>query len=151
MQTVREDLILFNVEAADAEEAIRKVGQRLLEKQFVKDSYIDAVVEREAVYPTGLQLRGMAVAMPHTAGIHVNTPAVCLAKLAHPVTFSHMGDPDVKVEAELLFMMAIQDPDAQLEMLQQVMGVFVNEEAVMALKNADSEASLYEIAKTYIG
>lgn len=151
MQAVYKDLVLFNVEAKDAEEAIRKVGQRLFEKQFVKDTYIDAVVEREAIYPTGLQLKGTAVAMPHTAGIHVNTPAVCVAKLAHPVTFAHMGDPDVKVEAELLFMMAIQNPDAQLETLQKVMGVFVNEDAVMALKNANSEASLYEIAKTYIG
>lgn len=151
MQSVYEDLVLYGVEAANAEEAIRKVGGRLLEKGFVKDTYIDAVVQREVEYPTGLQLKNTAVAMPHTAGIHVNIPAVCVAKLAHPVVFAHMGDPDAKVEAELLLMMAIKDPNAQLETLQKVMGVFTNEAAVEALRSAGDQRTLYEVAKTYIG
>lgn len=151
MQAIYEDLIVTGVEAGDAEDAIRQVGAYLLKKGFVKDTYIDAVAQREHDYPTGLQLKGMAVAMPHTAGIHVNTPAVCVAKLAHPVTFSHMGDPDTKVEAELLFMMAIQSPDAQLETLQKVMGVFTNDEAVAQFKAAADHAALYQVAKTYIG
>lgn len=151
MQAVYEDLVLYGVEATDAQDAIRKVGQHLLDKGFVKDTYIDAVAKREVEYPTGLQLKDMAVAMPHTAGIHVNTPAVCVVKLAHPVTFAHMGDPDTKVEAEILFMMAIKDPDAQLETLQKVMGVFTNAAAVAELKAAGDKATLYQVAKTYIG
>lgn len=151
MQAVYEDLVLYGVEATDAQDAIRKVGQHLLDKGFVKDTYIGAVAKREVEYPTGLQLKDMAVAMPHTAGIHVNTPAVCVAKLAHPVTFAHMGDPDTKVEAEILFMMAIKDPDAQLETLQKVMGVFTNAAAVAELKAAGDKATLYQVAKTYIG
>lgn len=151
MQAIYEDLVLYGVEAEDAQDAIRKVGQHLLDKGFVKDTYIDAVAKREVEYPTGLQLKDMAVAMPHTAGVHVNTPAVCVAKLAHPVTFSHMGDPDTKVQAEILFMMAIKDPDAQLETLQKVMGVFTNDTAVAEFKAAADQQSLYQVAKTYIG
>lgn len=151
MQAVYEDLVLYGIEAKDAEDAIRQVGQHLLDKGFVKDTYIDAVAQREKEYPTGLQLKDMAVAMPHTAGIHVNTPAVCVAKLAKPVIFNHMGDPDTKVEAELLFMMAIQSPDAQLDTLQKVMGVFTNDAAVAQLKAAADQSALYEAAKQYIG
>jgi len=151
MQAIYEDLVLYGVDARDAEDAIRQVGQHLLDKGFVKDTYIEAVVKREAEYPTGLQLKDMAIAMPHTAGVHVNTPAVCVAKLARPVTFAHMGDPDTKVEAELLFMMAIQSPDAQLDTLQKVMGVFTNDEAVARFKDAADQNSLYETARQYIG
>lgn len=151
MQAIYEDLVFYGVEAEDAQDAIRKVGQHLLEKGFVKDTYVDAVAQREVEYPTGLQLKDMAVAMPHTAGVHVNTPAVCVAKLAKPVTFSHMGDPDTKVQAEILFMMAIKDPNAQLETLQKVMGVFTNDAAVAEFKAAGDQATLYQVAKTYIG
>jgi PTS system galactitol-specific IIA component len=151
MSTVYEDLIVTGVDARDAQDAIRQVGQYLLKGGYVKDTYIGAVAQRESEYPTGLQLKNMGVAMPHTAGIHVNTPAVCIAKLAHPVTFLHMGDPDTKVEAELLFMMAIKDPNAQLETLQKVMGIFTNDAAMAEFQAAEDRETLYKVAKTYIG
>ena len=151
MQAVYEDLVVFGVDAKDAEDAIRQVGRHLLDKGFVKDTYIDAVAQREKEYPTGLQLKDLAVAMPHTAGVHVNTPAVCVAKLAHPVTFAHMGDPDTKREAALLFMMAIHTPDAPLHTLQKVMGVFTNETAVARFKAAADKHELYLTAMEYIG
>ena len=57
MQAVYEDLVVFGVDAKDAEDAIRQVGRHLLDKGFVKDTYIDAVAQREKEYPTGLQLK----------------------------------------------------------------------------------------------
>ena len=123
-QATFRNLILRDVEAANAEEAIRKVGQRFYDEGFVKDTYIDAVVAREKNYATGLQLADIAVAMPHTDPQHVNRPGVCIAQLKHPVEFEHMGDPDTKVQAEMLFMMAIKNPDEQVELLQKVLGVF---------------------------
>ena len=151
MQSCYEDLIILDVDAKDAEDAIRQVGKLLYDGGYVKDTYVDAVAAREKEYPTGLILQDINIAMPHTMGIHVNIPAVCVAKMAHPVTFGHMGDPDTKVEAELLFMMAIKDPDAQVETLQNVMGVFTNSEAVAALKAASTKEELFAAAQKYIG
>ena len=150
MANIHEELILVDVEAKNYEEAIRKVGKQLFDNGYVKDTYIDAVVAREADFPTGLHLEGIDIAMPHTAGVHVNTPAVCVAKLKNPVEFSHMGDPDTKVQATLLFMMAIKDPDAQIETLQAVMGVFTNQEAIEELNKAKTKEELFSVAKKYI-
>lgn len=151
MQSCHEELIAIGVEAENYEEAIHKVGALLYDNGYVKDTYVDAVVARELDFPTGLILDGIQIAMPHTAGVHVNKPAVCVAKLAKPVTFGHMGDPDTKVAAELLFMMAIKNPDEQIETLQAVMGVFTNKEAIAALKAADTKEALYAAASKYIG
>lgn len=151
MQSCHEELIAISVEAEDYADAIHKVGKLLLDNGYVKETYIDAVIAREADFPTGLILDGIQIAMPHTAGVHVNTPAVCVAKLAKPVTFGHMGDPDTKVAAELLFMMAIKNPDEQIETLQAVMGVFTNKEAIAALKAADTKETLFAVANKYIG
>ncbi|MDD6435435.1 MAG: PTS sugar transporter subunit IIA [Clostridiales bacterium] len=151
MQSCYEDLIILDVDAKDSEDVIRQVGQLLYKGGFVKDTYIDAVAAREKEFPTGLILQDIQIAMPHTAGVHVNTPAVCIAKLAHPVEFGHMGDPDTKVMAELIFMMAIKNPEAQIETLQKVMGVFTNAEAVQALKDAEDKETLFKVAQHYIG
>lgn len=151
MQSCYEDLVILDVEAENYEDAIRQVGALLYNGGYVKDTYIDAVVEREADFPTGLILQDIEIAMPHTAGIHVNKPAVCVAKMKRPVEFGHMGDPDTKVKAEMLFMMAILDPDAQIETLQNMMGVFQNSQAVAEFKAAKTEKELFEVAHKYIG
>lgn len=143
--------VMYGIDAADAQDAIRQAGRLLLDSGHVKDTYVDAVCQRETEYPTGLQLKNMGVAMPHTAGVHVNDPAVCVVRLNHPVTFFHMGEPETAVEVKLMFMMAIKDPDAQLDTLQQVMGVFTNDRAMDEFMQASDEPSLYQVAKTYIG
>jgi len=151
MGAINENLIIYGVNAENAEDAITQVGALLLGGGYVKETYIPAVAARESEYPTGLQLKNIGVAMPHTSGIHVITPAVCVAKLSKPVEFGHMGDPDTKVQAELLFLMAIKNPDEQLETLQKVMGVFTNDEAIKKISNAANKMELYEAAKAYIG
>lgn len=150
-QATFRELIIRNVGAKNAEDAIRQVGKKFLDAGFVKDTYIDAVVAREVTYPTGLQLADIAVAMPHTDPQHVNRPGVCIAQLAHPVTFAHMGDPDTLVEAEMLFMMTIKDPDEQVELLQKVLSVFQQPEVVAEFRAAKTDDALFETAQKYIG
>ena len=55
-----------------------------------------------------------------------------------------MGDPDTKVQAEMLFMMAIKNPDEQVELLQKVLGVFQQPEVVAAFRAAKNEDELFE-------
>ena len=151
MQSCYEELVAVDVHATDYIDAIQQAGEMLFFEGFVKDTYTDAVISRESIYPTGLKLKDLEIAMPHTAGIHVNKPAVCVIKLAEPVTFAHMGDPDTKVHATMLFMMAIKNADEQIETLQNVMNVFHNEEAIAAFKAASTKEELFEAAYKYIG
>lgn len=148
---IHRELIMYGVDAKDSEDAIRQVGQLFLKEGYVKDTYIDAVVAREKVFATGLELPGISIAMPHTDIIHVNKPGVTVAKLAHPVEFEHMGEPGHKVQAEMLFMMAITNPEDQIGTITRVLGVFQNMEALEAFKAASSEEEVYEAAMKYIG
>lgn len=150
MAVVFKELIRSSILAEDSEDAIRQVGKVLFEAGFVKDTYVDAAAAREIIYPTGLQLAGIAVAMPHTDSEHVNQPAVCVAKLEKPVTFAHMGDPDTLVEAEVLFMMAIKNPDEQIDTLKKVLNVFGSQEAVQAFRNAADDEELFRVADEYL-
>ena len=150
-QAIYRELILTNVDAKDYEDAIRQVSKPFQNNGFVKDTYENAVVEREKVFATGLELEGISIAMPHTDVIHVNKPGITVAKLAHPVEFEHMGEPGRKVQAEMLFMMAITNPEDQIGTLMKVLGVFQNKEAIKEFKDATTEDEIYEVAKKHIG
>lgn len=149
-QAIYEELIVMDLNAKDDKDVIQKFGALFEENGFVKDSYVAAVMQREDEYPTGLQLADMAIAMPHTTGTHVNKPAVGVARLKNPVTFAHMGDAETKVQAELIFMMAILNPSDQMDLLQRVMRAFTNAESAAQFKSARTKEELYEVAKKYI-
>ena len=129
--------MFVNLEAQDAADALRKIGSAMVETGYVKSSYPDALVNRERDFPTGLDLKFNTIAMPHTDPQHVNRPAIALAKLAHPVTFMHMGSTGEQVAVQLIFMMAITDPDAQIKNLRRVMKVFMNRIEVHRDKQVD--------------
>ena len=136
--------IVLGVEAGDRETVIRLLADRLLRGGYVKDSFADAVIAREAAMPTGLPLgRAVNVAVPHTDPEHVLKPGIALATLASPVAFANMEDPDEVVEVGLVFLMALNDKDRQIEMLQQIMETIQNETAINGLMQA---ASLDDVA-----
>lgn len=150
IQAIYDELIVVDLDAKDNKDVIRQFGALFEQHGFVKDSYVAAVMEREDEYPTGLQLANMAIAMPHTIGAHVNKPAVGIARLKNPVTFAHMGEPETLVQAELIFMMAILNPEDQMGLLQKVMRAFTGKESAAAFKNALDKETLYAVAKQYI-
>lgn len=149
-QLVHRELIFMDVEADSSQDVIRQLGSRFEELGLVKDSYVAAVCDREKIYPTGLQLEEAGVAMPHTTGSHVNTPAICIAKLTKPVLFYHMGTEDSPVQAEMIFMLAILDPNDQLDLLQNIMGIFTDKDKMAEFRNADCEDALFAIAQKHI-
>lgn len=51
---LNEDLVLMEVDAKDKFDLLRQAAQCLQTHGYVKESYADAVIEREKVFATGL-------------------------------------------------------------------------------------------------
>ena len=47
--------VKVGLKAETSEEVLRAVGQMLRDTDCVKDTFVDAVIERESVYPTGMR------------------------------------------------------------------------------------------------
>lgn len=123
---------------ADSTEVITDLVERLVEVGSVDYSYLQAVLEREAAMPTGLELNGGThVAIPHADAGHVKRAGLALATLTHPVTFQAMGDRDRSLDVRIVMLMALQDPNAQVKMLMEIARLFQHPEAVSALLDAD--------------
>lgn len=144
------DLVSLELEAKDSEEALRKVASVLESNKLVKSSFSDAVVAREKVFPTGLSLGTIGVAIPHTDVEHVEKQSMAIGILKEPVQFVIMGTDDVSVEVSIMFMLAIKESHAQLEFLQALMELFQKDDCVSDIVNSNSAEEVLSKFKKYI-
>lgn len=148
--TIDEKIILVKESVKNKEEIIRKLGALLLSNGFVKESYTQAVYDRELVYPTGLKARVTGVAVPHTDTIHVNKAAVAIATLKDPIVFNGMGAPETEVSVDIVLMLAIHDPKQVVNVLRKVIFVIEDDEALKKLQAAETKKDIKEIMQAHI-
>ncbi|OQM74421.1 PTS sugar transporter subunit IIA [Manganibacter manganicus] len=131
---IEHEAIALNVEATTSEAIIRLLADRLARLGHVRPSFAEAVLAREAQMPTGLPMeRDANVAVPHTDPEHVIRPGIAIATLARPVDFANMESPDEHLPVGIVFMLALNDKDRQIEMLQQIMETIQDDDLVDAL------------------
>ena len=129
--------VLLNRTFKTSEEIIRAVSNELFKAGFVKESFAQAAIDREKNLPTGLPLAGgLNAAIPHTEIEHVIKPALGMVTLENEVTFQNMVSPQETVPVRLVFILALEQPKAQIEMLQEVAGVLQNKDLVRSLITA---------------
>ncbi|MGB4595720.1 MAG: PTS sugar transporter subunit IIA [Anaerolineaceae bacterium] len=134
---LNESTISLNLEAETSTEVIQHLGKKLMDAGLVKDSFIEAAITRESTLPTGLPLDGdIHVAIPHTDIIHVIQSGVAMATLTKPVTFQNMVMPSEDVNVSIVFMLAIDQPHAQIEMLQEIAELLQDPVTLQRLKDA---------------
>lgn len=151
LKLLDQNLVMINLEVETQQEALEKLAGRLYETGYVKDTYAQAILEREKVFPTGLPTEGYGVAIPHTDVEHVNKPAVALGILQKPVKFNLMGDlnPDSQVDVQVMFMLAIKEPHMQLELLQDIMEMIQDQELLKKMVEAESVQDLIQTTEEY--
>lgn len=144
----KEELI-FLLDTQSKKEAFEQIANGLYEHGFVKETYLQAVSEREEVYPTGLLAAEGGIAIPHTDHIHVNKPVISLAILKEPITFLQMGTDNMKVDVNIIFMLAIKKPESQLRVLQMVTEIIQDQEILRKLKLSSSKQHAFSIIKQF--
>lgn len=144
-ENLEKGYLVAKVEAKDKMEVLRTMGEVLVSKGLVKESYPDAVIAREKVFPTGLPMEAFGVAIPHTDSIHVNRKAIMCGILENPVEFVVMGDDEATVQVEVIFMLAIVKPDDQIEMLSRLVDSCQNVAVLNKVKEVTDMDTITEI------
>lgn len=140
------EAVILGLEATTSEEVIRELGGKLQKQGYVKDNFVEAALEREANMPTGLPLGGeINAAIPHVDIEYVNKSALGLATLKEEVVFYNMVESDVEVPCRLIFMLALDQPKSQIEMLQSVAAVLQDPEIIKKLVNAETAEAIFDI------
>ena len=142
------DIFITKSNAGNKQELIHELFSFLLTKGYVKETYEDAINNREVDFPTGLELTGdYNVAIPHAESEHVNKPAIVLAQLQNSIQWENMEDPDSTLPVHLVFLLAIKDPKLVVPNLKALTeNVFSKPDVVSQLKNSsDLESSKIQL------
>jgi galactitol PTS system EIIA component len=130
--------VALHYKAADSKDVIAHLGKLLFDAGYVRETFVEAALDRESRLPTGLPLNGdVNAAIPHTEVEHVLKPGLAMATLATPVTFQNMVSPEEAVPCQLVFVMALDQPKAQIEMLQELAVVLQNPAIIEYLMSAN--------------
>jgi len=143
-------LVLLDIDAATDEEAIDAVAAVMVREGLVKTSYPEAVKAREKEYATGLELLDMGIAIPHTVPEYVHKAAMALGILKNPVSFACMGEPDKRIPVEIIIMLSIVEPHAQLTVLQKLLTVFQAEGKLSRLKGCRTPKEAADMFTGYL-
>lgn len=139
-------VVLINLEDKDKIEILKKMADRLQREGYVKKSYIQGILKREKIFPTGLQAKNCGVAIPHTDIEHVNSPMIAVATLKNAVEFNMMGgEGDDKVNVKIIFMLAMKDGNAQLSLLQKLMKIIQDDDLLDRICNEDKVDNLVSL------
>lgn len=147
---VQEELVIVPMQAESAADAIAQLGARLQAGGFVKDSWVQATIEREKTFATGLPTPEVGVAIPHTDVEHVLQQAIAVGVLEKPVTFGEMGNPDSTVPVRIVCALAVAHSELLVTLLQRLAEMFQSPGVLRQIVEARSPAEIVEIFDHHI-
>lgn len=138
-------LIHLQTEAKTPNEIFEKLGKWFIEYGYSKPDYVEALKTREAQFPTGLDINGFGVAIPHTDAGYVVKEAVGILTLKEPVEFIQMGSDDTPVLVKVILMLGIVDPATHIRKLQQILCIIQDEHVLASIYEAKSKQEVISI------
>lgn len=145
-ERLKTELILIGLDAKNTDEVFETIGGELVKQGYCKESYVQALKDREAEYPTGINMGACGVAIPHTDAVYVNDKAIAIGTLKNPVTFVEMGTDDEFIETQLVFMLAV-DEKGHLELLQAILAILQDPDTVSKIVAAKDTEEIIAIIK----
>jgi PTS system galactitol-specific IIA component len=145
MTWIKPELVLVDLHSENSKQVIEALGGLLFEQGYVKRSFIEAVIERESIFATGLPTQDIQVAIPHADVEHVKKSAIAVGLLQDPVSFGEMGNPDGTVGVQIACCLAVKESDSLVSLLQNLVGIFQDTDFLKELLDqtqAESVANL---------
>ncbi|HIH0446213.1 TPA: PTS sugar transporter subunit IIA [Vibrio cholerae] len=136
----------------DDKQAIRFAGERLLEREYITPEYIEACINRESNFPTGLLMEnGNNIAIPHSDYNLVKENSISIVRFDKPIKFGQMDDPDLAVECKALFNLAFATTDQHMSMLRKLFTLFQEDEFSNSCLTLDPEKTIEYINTKLFG
>lgn len=124
---VKESVAFVQADFTSTDELFEAVYKQALKLDWVTENFIDKIKEREINFPTGMQLENYGAAIPHTDPECVKQEFVAVITNRKKIPFQRMDDAQQTVAVEIVFVLGLNQPHAQLEMLQSLMGLLQDE------------------------
>lgn len=146
---INEELVEVHVDANSSNEVITLLSQKLAENGWVRAGFLEHVLNREEVFPTGLPTC-IPVALCHTDAEFVKKSSLAVATLTRPIKFREMGNPDSWLDVEIVFLLALDDPKDQCTWLRKMTCFFQNQSQLLEIKQSPTCRDLSNKLREYL-
>ncbi|MDY4041725.1 MAG: PTS sugar transporter subunit IIA [Collinsella sp.] len=147
---IHRELMFPNLDADDAEGAIRKLGGALLQSGCIESGYIECVIERERSFPTGIEFPSGPIALPHGDAALVRSSAISVGRCSSPILFQAMGDKNNTLQVGIIIMLAVGNPDGHLEVLSRLMDALSDDSFCRAVRDAAGGDEMADVFSRYL-
>lgn len=137
--------IFLNLQFNSYEDLFKYMNNIFLDRNYVHDTYLEALFEREKKYPTGLNFGNFAIAIPHTKIEHVKEQKLIFVRLNNSVKYNEMGENDKLLDVKIFIFLLIKDAKNQVDTLVELMKKFENEENYFKLIELNDEEEIVKI------
>lgn len=150
MITISEEMNVPKIEGfisqkTERDDVIREMADYLVSKGAVKPKYGQAVIDRENIYPTGIPTEPIGVAIPHSERDFVLDTTILVAKLPKPVIFHRIDETEEKMEVSVVFMLAVDSNQGQLDVIANLMGLVQDQDLVKEITLCEDSLKIGEI------
>lgn len=137
-----EDNIFINFKSKDKIEFFQKINNYLLEKGLVKETFLNAILEREKEFPTGLNFGCFNVAIPHCDPKHVINENIIIVVPNEKIYFRDMGLNENELPIDLIFLLLVKKGEKQANILEKLMEIFSEETILKEIIDCQSKKQI---------
>lgn len=138
------ELVFLDIESANENELFEVMADKLKNKGFVNEKYLDGLIKREKVFPTGLQLEDYGVSIPHTDPETVKKDFIAIVRPRSPISFSLMEDNDKKASMDLCFFIGLRDGKKSPAALMELISLIQNHKLILSVLNENNKEKIIE-------
>lgn len=141
-EELKENLIFLNLKAEDNKEVLQIMGDAMIREEYGDQGFTEALLKREKDYPTGLDVDGIGVAIPHTDAEHVKKEGISIAVLDRPVEFDAMGEENCQIPVKIVIMFTVAGKNKHIDRLLQILALIKDEKILQGLLEAESKEDI---------
>ena len=142
-----EDNIYLGVDGNNFFEVLNNVSKELNNKKYINDGYIESVIEREKIFPTGLEFPKYCIAIPHTDSKYIKKDAIAIVKPKQSVIFRDMATNSKDLEVNIFLLLLISKNENQVKVLSSVIKNFSDEDFYNKIIQNNDKKKILNIIK----
>ncbi|MEJ1517396.1 PTS sugar transporter subunit IIA [Bacillus cereus] len=146
MQILKRELIILDIDATTAEEAVKELGILLVENNLSNKEYVFSLLDTYRMDINPFVLSHMVAIAQTDAYEDVHNDALVLVRLKHTVDFGKLSHQPVR----LLFGITATNSDTHLKMHNMIVELINNDTAFSALLNEKTPDSLFEVLQYHL-
>lgn len=129
-----QELMFLHREEKESFEFLSHISDELVAMEYVKESFKEAILKREEVFPTGIGTENYSIAIPHTDSEHVIKPGIAFVRFNNKCAFKEMCTNN-DLDVAMAFVLLVKAKEEQAVLLSKLMGLFTDNELLDKLNN----------------